>query len=48
MEYKTSKEKLEIVVDIIKKLQNFETNVGPQDILNMIYPQIKEVSHCLY
>ena len=32
MEYKSMKDKLEIVMDIIKKLQTFETNVGPQDI----------------
>ena len=32
MNYKTEQEKLQIVMDLIKKLQNFDTNVGPQDI----------------
>jgi hypothetical protein len=43
MEYKTSKEKLEVVMDIIEKLQNFETNVGPQDIF---LPHYDYVDNC--
>lgn len=42
MEYKTSKEKLIIVFDIIKKLQNFETSVGPQDIFLQHHSYVKE------
>ena len=43
MEYKTSKEKLEIVLDIVKKLKNYETNVGVQDIYLDHYSYVK---HC--
>lgn len=42
MEYKSMKEKLEIVMDIIKKLQTFETNVGPQDIFLEHYTYVND------
>ena len=43
MQYKSSKEKLEIVLDIVKKLKNYQTNVGIQDIY---LPHYSYVQHC--
>ena len=40
MNYKSQQEKLEIVMDLIKKLQHFETNVGPQDIFLSHYTYV--------
>ena len=40
MNYKTQQEKLYIVMDLIKKLQNFDTNVGPQDIFLSHYTYV--------
>ena len=44
LEYKSSKEKLEIVLDIVKKLKNYETNVGKQDIYLDHYSYVKTLS----
>lgn len=40
MNYKSQQEKLEIVMDLIKKLQHFDTNVGPQDIFLSHYTYV--------
>ena len=44
MEYKSSKEKLEIVMDIVKKLKNYQTNTGIQDIYLPYYSYVQECS----
>ena len=42
MNYKTQQEKLAIVMDLIKKLQNFESSVGPQDIFLPHYTYVND------
>ena len=44
LEYKSSKEKLEIVLDIVKKLKNYETNTGVQDIYLEHFSYVKIIS----